>query len=78
MANINVSKRLSNLRRDLSKLLNHVVEYSGLPSRDVQTIERDATDLATLAVQLASAARQYTGDPNPTRTILDNIRSAVD
>lgn len=78
MANMNVPKKLDSIRRELSKLVNHVAEYSGIPSRNVQTIERDATDVATLAAQLAIAAREVLGDPESVGTILENIRQAVD
>lgn len=78
MPNINVPKKLENIRSELSRLMNHVAAYSGLPSRSVQSIERDATDVATLAVQLAAAAREMSGDPNPVSTVLDNIRHSVD
>ena len=78
MPNINVTKKLENIRKELSRLVDHVAEYSGLPSRDAQTIERDATDVATLAAQLAAAAREVLGDPESVGTVLENIRHAID
>ena len=77
MPNINVSKKLENILSELSRLMNHVSEYSGIPSRKVQTIQRDATDVAILAVQLAAAALETLGVPDPAATVLEKIRQSV-
>ena len=77
MPNINVPKKLENIRTELSKLMDHIAEYSGIPSRHVQSIQRDATDVAILAIQLAAAAREVLGDPEPVSTVLENIRGSI-
>ena len=77
MPNINVLKRLEKISVDLSKLVNHVSKYSGFSSRDVQAVEQEATAVATLAVQLAAAAREYRGDPSSVNSILESVRADV-
>ena len=78
MPNINVPKKLESIRRDLSRVADHVGEYSGISTRKAEEVEMTATEIAELGVQLAALARAELGDPNPVDTVIEKLRGAVD
>ena len=78
MPNINVPKKLESIRQDLSRVVNHVAEYSGIKNNEARKIQTTAVEIAVLSFQLASAARSVLGDPDPELSTLEEIKQAVD
>jgi len=76
MPNIRVRPALEKISKDLSKLMNHIAEYSGIPSKDALFIDNEATAIAQQAAQLAAAAREVQGDRSADRVVHD-VRRAL-
>lgn len=62
MANLNVIKRLNRATMDLREILVFIAQYHGVPRTDAMSIDREATEIATIAVRIAAEARAAMGD----------------
>jgi|WetSurMetagenome_2_1015567.scaffolds.fasta_scaffold345366_2 hypothetical protein len=64
MPNLNVKLRLEKLNNDATILVKHIVQYSGISSKDAGYIDRLAGDLCQIAAQLSAIARAEMGNPS--------------
>ena len=62
MANIRVLKRLDNITRELRRVLDFITQYHGVPREEAMAIDREATEIATVAARIAADARAAMGD----------------
>jgi len=62
MANINVKLSLAKTAQDMRKIVKHVVMYSGIDEKQAREIDDDATEIAEIAAEIASHARQAMGN----------------
>jgi hypothetical protein len=76
MPNVRIRPALEKIERDLSKLMNYISEYSGIPAGDAAFVNNEATSIAQVAAQLAAAARAVRGDLS-SDSVIDDIRQAL-
>lgn len=62
MANIRVLHRLDKITRELRQVLEHITQYHGVPREEAMAIDREATEIATVATRIAADARAAMGD----------------
>lgn len=77
MPNIRVRPALERISRDLSKLMEHVSEHSGIAEKDIAFVNNEATAIAQQAAQLAAAARTLRGDRSAEEGVVLDIRQAL-
>jgi hypothetical protein len=76
MPNINVKRRLENVEKEMTKVLEAVVYHSGVPAKDAFLVDRMATGIAELATAVAAAAREAAGNSSAD-SVLKNVRKAL-
>ncbi len=76
MANINVKLSLSRTADDMRKIVKHVVMYSGIDEKQAREIDNDATEIAEMAAEIASHARQAMGNRS-SGGLRKNVRKAL-
>lgn len=75
MPNINVRKKLENVSNQLDQIIEHVIQYSGIPSKDAQFIDNVSTQICEASARLAALARDAQGDRSATRLVTDVRRT---
>jgi hypothetical protein len=61
MPNIRVRQAIEKLQKEINRVGEHIVQYSGIDKKDAFAIDNAATDIATTAAQIAELARQAQG-----------------
>ena len=62
MANINVRLSLAKTAKDMGKIKEQIVSYSGIDEKHAREIDNDATAIAEMGAEIASLARQAMGN----------------
>jgi len=76
MANMNVRKRVESIATDLNAVIKHVVQHSGIDSKDAMFVDNIATEIAAQAARLASEARARQGDRSAHK-LVEKVRKAL-
>ena len=76
MPNINVRLRLEDIANNLDKVVEHIVQYSGIQARDALAIENLSARIAERATRIFAASQEAQGHPSPDR-IVRGVRKAL-
>jgi len=76
MANPNIRKRLDNIADDLDMLVQHVVQHSGVSTKDALAIDNRCSDIVEQAARIAAEARAAQGNTSG-ETLVRNVRRAL-
>lgn len=76
MANINVRLSLAKTAKDMTKIKQQIVLYSGIDAKHAREIDDDATAIAELGAEIASLAREAMGNRSA-GGLRKNVRRAL-
>ena len=76
MANPNIRKHLDNIADELDMLVKHVVQHSGVSTKDALAIDNRCSDIAEQAARIAAEARHTQGNTSG-KTLVRDVRRAL-
>lgn len=62
MANIRVKQALDRIETELNSVYKQIAQYSGVDEKDARIIDTTATNIASMAADIAGLARQVMGN----------------
>jgi len=71
MPNINVRKKIESIGKELSKLTEHIANYSGIAPEIARFVDDEMTSISVLAAQVAAMAREVQGDRSAGKVVKD-------